>query len=111
MLRPLLLALLGANLLFFAWSQGWLGGRATGEPQRLASQVRPEWVRVLPPASPASAKVSAQSPASAASDAAQAGEAGSGAASAGSALAGDVTPATGTPALGSRPARQPADDR
>ncbi len=71
MLRPLLLALLGANLLFYAWSQGWLGGRGAGEPQRLASQVRPEWVRVLPPAASAQGDARAQDPASAAS--AQAG--------------------------------------
>lgn len=57
MLRALLLALLGANLLFFVWGQGWLGGTSTGEPQRLASQVRPEWVRVLPPEPAASALV------------------------------------------------------
>ena len=54
MLRTLVAALLLANLLFFAWSQGWLA-RAIGstpyserEPQRLGAQVRPETVRVLP---------------------------------------------------------------
>lgn len=60
MLRRIALLLLLANLLFFAWSQGWLTG-VTGlrphpdrEPERLARQVRPETVVVLPPA-PASA--------------------------------------------------------
>ncbi|MBX3604359.1 MAG: SPOR domain-containing protein [Piscinibacter sp.] len=55
MLRLLALLLLAANLLFFAWSQGWLAD-LTGlrphperEPQRLARQVRPETIVVLPP--------------------------------------------------------------
>ena len=53
-MRALLLALVVANLIFLAWAQGWLapglpGPRAgLGEPQRLANQVRPEWVRVVP---------------------------------------------------------------
>lgn len=55
MLRRLLLLLLLANLLFFAWTQGWLGGLiglrpdAQREPERLARQVRPETIVVLPP--------------------------------------------------------------
>ena len=55
MLRGLLLAVLAANLIFLAWSQGWLaptapGPRtAMGEPQRVANQVRPDWVQVVPP--------------------------------------------------------------
>ena len=54
MLRALVAALLLANLAFFAWSQGWLdsiaGTRSIGdrEPERLARQVRPELVRILP---------------------------------------------------------------
>jgi hypothetical protein len=54
-LRRIALLLLLANLLFFAWSQGWLTG-LTGlrphperEPERLARQVRPETIVVLPP--------------------------------------------------------------
>jgi hypothetical protein len=60
MLRLLLLALLVANLGFYSWTQGWLdsvvGVRATGdrEPERLARQVRPETVVILPPESAAS---------------------------------------------------------
>jgi hypothetical protein len=55
MLRTLAWLLLAANLLFFGWTQGWLDGvtglRAHGdrEPERLARQVRPETVTVLPP--------------------------------------------------------------
>jgi len=53
MLRALVLALLVANLAFYAWSQGWLdsvvGTRSIGdrEPERLARQVRPEVLRIL----------------------------------------------------------------
>jgi len=63
-LRALVVTLLVANLAFFAWSQGWLdrvvGDRSTGdrEPERLARQVRPELVRILP-ADPASTPASA----------------------------------------------------
>jgi hypothetical protein len=55
MLRLLVVLLLAANGLFYAWSQGWLdavtGTRAQGErePQRLQKQVHPEAVKVLPP--------------------------------------------------------------
>ncbi|MDP1899182.1 MAG: hypothetical protein Q8K96_01845 [Rubrivivax sp.] len=61
MLRTLAAALLLANLLFFAWAQGWFGAlpRASErEPERVAAQVRPESVTVLP-AKAASAAVSA----------------------------------------------------
>lgn len=55
MLRFLVLLLLAANVLFLAWTQGWLlpvfappthGHR---EPERLATQVRPEAVALLAP--------------------------------------------------------------
>lgn len=54
MLRAVVVALLLANLLFFAWTQGWLdsliGIRAHGdrEPERLLRQIHPESVKVLP---------------------------------------------------------------
>lgn len=54
MLRALLAALVVANLLFFAFTRGSLDGvlglHALGdrEPERLARQVRPETIRLLP---------------------------------------------------------------
>ncbi len=53
MLRTLVGLLLLANLAFLAWSQGWLGStpqHSQREPARLAAQVRPEMLTVLPPA-------------------------------------------------------------
>lgn len=52
-LRPLVLALLLANLGYFAWAQGYLQAwglapARQSEPQRLAQQIRPEAVRLLP---------------------------------------------------------------
>ena len=51
MLRTLVLVLLLANVLFFAWARGWLGTpprQGQSEPARLAAQVRPELLKVLP---------------------------------------------------------------
>jgi hypothetical protein len=53
MLRLIVLLLLLANGLFYAWSQGLLlawgvGPAQQAEPQRLQQQIRPESVRVLP---------------------------------------------------------------
>lgn len=53
-LRWLVLGLLAANALFWAWSQGWFGSPGSGplaqrEPHRLQQQIRPDTVRVLPP--------------------------------------------------------------
>jgi hypothetical protein len=53
-LKTLVLALVVANLGFYAWSSGWIGGGASHgdrEPERLARQVRPESIRILPPGS------------------------------------------------------------
>jgi hypothetical protein len=64
MLRAVVALLLLANLVFFGWSQGWLapvlGAPHQGErePERLAAQVHPELVTVLP-AKAASAAVAA----------------------------------------------------
>lgn len=52
MLRTLVLLLLLANALFFAWARGWLGPaprHAEREPERIAAQVRPEAFQLLPP--------------------------------------------------------------
>lgn len=55
MLRTLVVLLLVANLAFFGWTQGWLDtvvgipARGDREPERLARQVRPELIRILPP--------------------------------------------------------------
>lgn len=53
MLRLTVLLLLLANAGYYAWSQGYLlawglGPTQQSEPQRLAQQIRPEAVRVLP---------------------------------------------------------------
>ena len=63
MMRLLVLALVLANLGFYAWTQGMLDGvvgmRAQGdrEPERLQRQVRPDTIRVLPPAASTAAAV------------------------------------------------------
>ena len=54
MLRALVLALLLANGLYFAWGQGLLAGYGLAparqaEPERLAQQIRPEALRLLAP--------------------------------------------------------------
>jgi hypothetical protein len=53
MLRLLVVLLLAANGAFIAWSQGWLdavtGPHDEREPARLAEQVRPDDVKLLPP--------------------------------------------------------------
>lgn len=54
MLRAIVAALVLANLLFFVWVRGWLAPslppprQAESEPGRLAQQVRPESITVLP---------------------------------------------------------------
>jgi hypothetical protein len=66
MLRALLLLLLLANALFFAWTRGWLAPamqpprHAEREPERITAQVRPEKVQVLPPAAAGSAVAAAR---------------------------------------------------
>lgn len=61
MLRALLAVLVVANLVFFAFTRGWLDGvvgvSALGdrEPDRLSRQVRPQTIRLLPVGSAASA--------------------------------------------------------
>lgn len=55
MLRALVVVLILANMGFFAWREGWLGGHlsqahAGREPERLKAQVHPERLVVEPPA-------------------------------------------------------------
>jgi hypothetical protein len=60
-LKAVLVAIVAANLLFFGFTQGWFDGafglRARGdrEPERLANQVRPNSIAVMPVPTPASA--------------------------------------------------------
>ena len=67
MLRLAVALLLLVNIVFYAWTQGWLddvvGVRAAGdhEPERMSRQVRPELVRILPPQLAASAAPAAAS--------------------------------------------------
>lgn len=55
MLRGLFALLVLANLVFFAWAQGWFGSLLPApqsgqrEPGRIGAQVRPELIVVLPP--------------------------------------------------------------
>jgi len=68
MLRALLALLIAANLLFVAFSHGWLDGVAglsslgDREPDRLAKQVRPQTIRLLPVGGAASAPIDAGVP-------------------------------------------------
>jgi hypothetical protein len=71
MLRAIVLLLIAANLLFFAWTQGWLDS-LTGlrphperEPERLSRQVHPERITVLPPGAASAAAAAAASAAAA----------------------------------------------
>jgi hypothetical protein len=85
-LRAIVVALLAANLAFWAWTQGWLDAvvgmpaRGDREPERLEQQVRPELVRVAPlesnAASPSTREPDApRPPVPPASDAPEAGSA------------------------------------
>lgn len=70
MLRLLVLLLAAANIVFLAWTIGWLddvvGVRAIGdrEPERLTRQVRPESIRILPGSGSAKPSASTTTPAS-----------------------------------------------
>ena len=60
MLRASALALLLANVLYFAWGQGLLAAYGLAparqsEPERLAQQIRPEALQLITPATPAPA--------------------------------------------------------
>src|SRR6185369_15893549 len=70
MLRALVVVLLLANALVFAWTQGWLGRpeRSEREPERLQRQLQPELVTLVAPGA-ASAALAAATRAQAASEA------------------------------------------
>jgi hypothetical protein len=76
MLRWIVVLLVLANLAFWSWREGWLAGpfglgpAVQREPQRLAQQVQPESVRVLPPSDASAALTQAAAAAAAASQAA-----------------------------------------
>ncbi len=81
MLRLLVALLLLANLLFFGWTRGWLGTgmpppqHGQREPERLAAQVRPELIVLMPlptASAPSAAAEADAAPASAAAPAASA---------------------------------------
>ncbi|GAP34472.1 hypothetical protein [Piscinibacter sakaiensis] len=130
MLRALVAALLVANLVFFAWTQGWLDAvtgvpaRGEREPERLARQQNPERIQLLArgpgaasapfvvPAPSAAASAGAADVAAAASAAAS-GAATAAAAGASSAVAGAsapsrpagaAAPVTAAASAGARPA-------
>src|SRR3954463_16200183 len=47
-MRAAFLLLLMANLVFYAWAQGYMGDTSSGhEPQRLNEQLRPESMQLL----------------------------------------------------------------
>jgi hypothetical protein len=88
MLRSLLAAAVLANLLFFAWAQGWLAPAwpaphsGEREPGRIGAQVRPERIVVLPAQDAGSAVSAARSAALACMEAGPYGDAEIGAAEA-----------------------------
>ena len=56
-MRSAFFLLVLANLVFFVWAQGYLGGQETGrEPQRLAEQLHPEKLKLSPPPLPQGCK-------------------------------------------------------
>lgn len=104
MIKWLALLLVGANAVFWGWTQGW-GGRAwpppdtlQREPERLQQQVRPESIVVLSPKAASAALEQMAAAAAAAQTAASA-------ASAAPPSGGAVPPAAGAsaPARAARP--------
>lgn len=122
MLRSLVLILFIVNAAFFAWSQGWLNDvvgvkpNAQREPQRLAQQVNPDKISVVPPpavsgvaADTQTAQPAAQASAPDAEASAEVAPEGAGAseAAAASGSAAEAGPAGSGPAPASAPAVPP----
>lgn len=108
MLRIAFLVLLLANAGYYAWSGGMLRGVGLGpedpsEPQRLAQQIRPEILRLQPPAASASPST-AQASTAAAAPAVPAAAAASVAAPAASGAASTAPVAAGAPVPPAQPA-------
>lgn len=61
-MRVVVFILLLCNLLFFAFSQGYLGQAENPDAQRLKQQISPEKIRIVPPAVVASSTSSLPSP-------------------------------------------------
>lgn len=79
MLRAVLIGLLLANVLFFGWARGWFGaawpppGDSQREPERMASQLRPERFVLLGPDAARARAAPAPAPATAPASGASAG--------------------------------------
>lgn len=59
-MRPFFFLLVFANLVFFAWAQGYFGATdESREPERLAQQLQAEKLRILPTAPASAAKIEA----------------------------------------------------
>jgi hypothetical protein len=59
-MRPFFFLLVFANLVFFAWAQGYFGAMdESREPERLAQQLQAEKLRILPTAPTPAAKIEA----------------------------------------------------
>jgi len=106
MLRAIVFVLLLANLGFYAWREGWLaplhgviGARPDGdrEPERLAAQIRPEAVRLIPAEAASTAATPARPPA-APPGAASAPESGAASAAAAPTATPTATPTTASTA-------------
>jgi len=114
MLQRLVILLILANLLFFAWSRGWLeqitGSRVhpEREPERLTRQVNPGLVVILPPSAAPASNGSSAGPGAAASAAVSAAAASSVSASGTCLEAGPFATGAAVSAVAAMEALQPA---
>ncbi|MBK5913394.1 SPOR domain-containing protein [Rhodocyclus purpureus] len=61
-MRALLIALVAANLLLFAWGQGWFARSGSADAVRLQQQVNADKLRIVPPAAATPAPEAASQP-------------------------------------------------